>query len=91
MFHCREQSLTSLLDEMWSFTRLQQRMLDWDAAQVRLASTPPSLQSLARDDVLRQLLSLHRDSQKSQGRVPLIVYSILMDESILWVGSPLSL
>ena len=35
----REQSLTLLLDVLWTFTTVQQRMLDWDAAQERLNIT----------------------------------------------------
>ena len=34
--HDREHSLTCLLDLLWSFTSVQQRMLDWDALQERL-------------------------------------------------------
>ena len=49
----------SSLPESWS------RVLSL-SVQARLAVIPPSLQSLARDAVLRQLLSLHGDSQKSQ-------------------------
>ena len=51
----REQELRDILDLLFQFTSVQQRMIQWDATKARKAQAPPSLQSLARDAVVLRL------------------------------------
>ena len=51
----RELELRDILDLLFQFTSVQQRMIQWDATVARQAQSPPSLQSLARDAVVLRL------------------------------------
>ena len=51
----RELEQGDVLDLLFQFTTVQQRMLQWEASLARQARSPPSLQSLARDAVVLRL------------------------------------
>ena len=48
----RERNMTEILDLLWSFRSVQQRMILRDSLLTRQAGSVPSLQSLSRDAVL---------------------------------------
>ena len=48
----RERNVTEILDLLWSFRSVQQRMILRDSLLTRQAGRVPSLQSLSRDAVL---------------------------------------
>ena len=48
----RERNMTEILDLLWTFRSVQQRMILRDSLLTRQAGSVPSLQSLSRDAVL---------------------------------------
>ena len=60
---CRERNLTEILDLLWSFRSVQQRMILRDSLLTRQAGSVSSLQSLSRDAVLL-ILSTNKSQER---------------------------
>ena len=63
--YCREENLVEILDELWTFTSVQQRMIQQDSLTTRQTGRVSSLQRLARNSIVLSLPS----SSSSQERL----------------------
>ena len=55
--YCREENNVEILDELWTFTSVQQRMIQEDSLTTRQARRVSSLQRLARNSIVLSLPS----------------------------------
>ena len=77
--------MTKILDQLWSFRSVQQRMILRDSLLTRQAGSVPSLQSLSRDAVLL-ILSTNNTQERLvtplvdrlEGEIPTKVMEMLL-------------
>ena len=67
MMYCREENRVEILDELWTFTGVQQRMIQEDSLTTRETGFVSSLQRLARNSIILSLPSSSRDQERLVG------------------------
>ena len=67
MMYCREENFVEILDELWTFTGVQQRMIQEDSLITRQAGCVSSLQRLARNSIIQSLPSSSSDQERLVG------------------------
>ena len=65
--YCRDENLVEILDELWTFTSVQQRMIQEDSLTTRQARHVSSLQRLARNSIILSLPSGSSDKERLVG------------------------
>ena len=65
--YCREENLVEILDELWTFTAVQQRMIQEESLTTRQARHVSSLQRLARNSIIQSLPSGSSDQERLVG------------------------
>ena len=65
--YCREENLVEILDELWTFTAVQQRMIQEESLTTRQARHVSSLQRLARNSIILSLPSSTSDHERLVG------------------------
>ena len=67
MMYCREENRVEILDELWTFTGVQQRMIQEDSLTTRQTGRVSSLQRLARNSIILSLPSSTSDQERLVG------------------------
>ena len=67
MMYCREENRVEILDELWTFTGVQQRMIQEDSLTTRETGFVSSLQRLARNSIILSLPSSSSDQERLVG------------------------
>ena len=62
--YCRDENLVEILDELWTFTSVQKRMIQEDSLTTRQARHVSSLQRLARNSIILSLPSSSSDQER---------------------------
>ena len=65
--YCREGNRVEILDELWTFTAVQQRMIQEESLTTRQARHVSSLQRLARNSIIQSLPSGSSDQERLVG------------------------
>ena len=65
--YCRDENLVEILDELWTFTSVQKRMIQEDSLTARQTGLVSSLQRLARNSIIQSLPSSSSDQERQVG------------------------